>query len=90
MSKIMKISIETNRSRRNLAVPMLAALIVLTGCRPAGTADSSSGQPAVPPEQKQKIEAMKTKGPGASLTILPVRLAGQPFDRVTEFVGLLL
>lgn len=33
---------------------------------------------------------MKQKGSGASLTILPARLAGQPFDRMTEFVGLLL
>lgn len=30
------------------------------------------------------------RGPDASLTLLPVRLAGQPFDRVTEVVGLLL
>ena len=33
---------------------------------------------------------MKGQGPDASLTILPVRLAGKPFDRVTEVVGLLL
>ena len=33
---------------------------------------------------------MKSRGPDASLTILPVRLAGKPWDRVTEVVGLLL
>ena len=33
---------------------------------------------------------MKSKGPEASLTILPVRLAGRPFDRVTEVVGMML
>ena len=33
---------------------------------------------------------MKSKGPDASLTILPVRLAGKPWDRLTEVVGVLL
>jgi hypothetical protein len=33
---------------------------------------------------------MKSKGPDASLTILPVRLGGKPWDRVTEVVGMLL
>jgi hypothetical protein len=36
------------------------------------------------------LELMKSKGPDASLTILPVRLAGKPWDRVTEVVGVLL
>ncbi|MGA2556202.1 MAG: hypothetical protein ABSG04_08000 [Verrucomicrobiota bacterium] len=40
--------------------------------------------------QQKRLELMKSKGPEASLTILPVRLAGQAFDRVTEVVGLLL
>jgi len=33
---------------------------------------------------------MKSKEPDVSLTLLPMRLAGAPFDRVTELVGLLL
>jgi hypothetical protein len=33
---------------------------------------------------------MKSKGPDGALTILPVRLAGKPWDRVTEVVGVLL
>jgi len=40
--------------------------------------------------QEKRLELMKSKGPAASLTILPIRLAGTPFDRVTEFVGLLV
>ncbi len=41
-------------------------------------------------EPQKRMELMKSKGPNASLTILPVRLAGKPWDRVTEVVGLLL
>jgi hypothetical protein len=44
----------------------------------------------IAPEQQKRLELMKSKGPDASLTILPVRLAGKPWDRVTEVVGLLL
>lgn len=33
---------------------------------------------------------MKAKGPDASLTILPARLAGQPFDRMTEVIRMML
>jgi hypothetical protein len=47
-------------------------------------------KPGVSLEQEKRIELMKSKGPEASLTILPVRLAGTPFDRLTEVVGLLL
>ena len=43
-----------------------------------------------PSDRPQRLTAMKAKGPDASLSILPVRLAGKPFDRVTEVVGLLL
>jgi hypothetical protein len=46
--------------------------------------------PSVPPEQQKRLELMKSKSTEASLTILPIRLAGKPFDRVTEFVGFLL
>ncbi len=38
----------------------------------------------------ERAEAMKNGGPKASLTILPVMLAGKPFDRVSEIVGLFL
>jgi len=46
-------------------------------------------QAGIAPEQ-QRLELMKSKGPDASLTILPVRLGGKPWDRVTEVVGVLL
>jgi hypothetical protein len=41
-------------------------------------------------DRSQRLTVMKSKGPDASLSILPVRVAGKPFDRVTEVVGLLL
>ncbi len=86
----MKHSTETKRSRQARASSTLAALLVLCTSLPAGAADTPSAQPRLSPEQQKRVDVMKTKGPDASLTILPVRLAGQPFDRVTEVVGLLL
>lgn len=44
---------------------------------------------AISPEQ-QRMELMKSKGLNASVTILPVRVCGAPFDRATEAVGWLL
>jgi hypothetical protein len=52
-----------------------------------------AGAPQAGPEaeaQQKRLELMKSKGPDLTLTILPVRLAGQSWDRVTEVVGLLL
>lgn len=48
----------------------------------------SLGQTGQPQAQRQDL--MKSKGTDASLSILPIRLAGRPFDRVAEVVGLLL
>jgi hypothetical protein len=86
----MKHSNETKHAGQARGWSILAALLVICTSLPAGAADVSSGQRGLSPEQQKRIEVMKTKGPDASLTILPVRLAGQPFDRVTEVVGLLL
>ena len=66
---------------------------LLLGCLFASgrvLAQETPGKLDVPPEQQQRMELMKSKGTEASLTILPVRLGGKPFDRVTEVVGLLL
>jgi hypothetical protein len=53
-------------------------------------AQEAQQKPGVSLEQQKRIELMKSKGPEASLTILPMRLAGKPFDRLTEFFGSLL
>jgi hypothetical protein len=64
-------------------------LAVLFASAPA-LAQETPEKPQVSPGQETRLEQMKAKGPNASLTILPVRVAGKPFDRVTEVVGLLL
>jgi len=54
-----------------------------------GEPKADKPRPAAP-EQQERIDLLKSKGPEASLTILPVPLAGRPFDLVTELVGLFL
>jgi hypothetical protein len=83
----MKKQITTMNSFRVLALPMAMALFAVCLGRSAIAAEPQAG---IAPEQQQRLELMKSKGPDASLTILPVRLAGKPWDRVTEVVGVLL
>src|ERR1039457_4115809 len=45
---------------------------------------------SIAPDQQKRLDVLKSKGMDGSLTILPVRLGGKPFDRVSEVVGLLL
>ena len=78
--------ITTMGSFRALTVPLAMVLLVCAG-RFAIAAESPAG---IAPEQAQRLALMKSKGPDNSLTILPVRLAGKPWDRVTEVVGVLL
>jgi len=56
----------------------------------SGWSLAQTSQPQTAASQEQRLTLMKSKGTEASLSILPVRLAGRPFDRVTEVVGLLL
>lgn len=44
----------------------------------------------VPAEQQKRLDLMKLKGVDASLTILPVKLMNQHWDRVSEVVGAIL
>ena len=83
----MKNPITAMSSFRAAALPVSMVLLAVCVSRypaaaapPAGTA----------PERQERLELMKSKGPDASLTILPVRLAGKPWDRLTEVVGVLL
>jgi hypothetical protein len=78
--------ITTMNSFGALTVPLAMVLLVCAG-RFAIAAEPPSG---LAPEQLQRLDMMKAKGPDNSLTILPVRLAGKPWDRVTEVVGVLL
>ena len=77
---------------KNIVVGML--LSVVCGLEWA-SAQQTLPKPGVSPEQQNRMERMKAKGPEASLTILPVRLPGTPFnremgDRVSEVVGAML
>ncbi len=48
-------------------------------------------QSSAPSEAQQKRqEVMKSRGPEGSITILPINLAGNPFARASEVVGLFL
>ncbi len=66
---------------------LLVGVLVASGWAGAQPALSQS---EVSPEQQQKLDLMKSKGTEASLTILPARLGGKPFDRLTEVIGLFL
>jgi hypothetical protein len=83
----MKNQITTMNSFRVLALPMAMALFAVCLGRSAIAAEPQAG---IAPDQQQRLELMKSKGPDGALTILPVRLAGKPWDRVTEVVGVLL
>jgi len=83
----MKNPIINMNSFRAVAMPMSMVLLAVCVGRFAVAAEPQAG---IAPEQQQRLELMKAKGPDASLTILPVRLAGKPWDRVTEVVGVLL
>jgi len=74
-------------SLKKVVFGVLIGVVFCVGWASAQQALPKSG---VSPEQQERMDLMKSKGPDASLTILPVRLAGKPFDRVTEVVGWLL
>jgi hypothetical protein len=74
-------------SKKITFVLLLSAVVALGG---TFAQQPSVEKPVVPSDRPQRLAVMKSKGPDASLSILPVRLAGKPFDRVTEVVGLML
>jgi len=55
-----------------------------------GSVFAQQGKSDVSKEQQQRLNLMKSRGVDASLTILPVRLNDEPFERVSEVVGALL
>lgn len=83
----MKNSITTMSSFRAVTMPLAMVLLAVCVGRFSVAAEPQAG---IAPEQQQRLELMKVKGPDGSLTILPVRLAGKPWDRVSEVVGVLL
>jgi hypothetical protein len=82
----MKNKMNAMNSFRAVAMPLLIVLLVAWAARFPVAAEPQAG---IVPEQQQRLELMKSRGPDAALTILPVRMAGKPWDRVTEVVGVL-
>jgi tetratricopeptide (TPR) repeat protein len=65
-------------------------LVCALGLSPWTFSQETPKAPVPSKEQQKRLEVMKSKGPEASMTVLHVVLAGRPFDRVSEVVGLLL
>ena len=82
----MKNQITTINSFRAVTMPVAMVLFAVCIGRSAVAAEPPAGNAL----EQQRLELMRGKGPDGSLTILPVRLAGKPWDRVTEVVGVLL
>jgi hypothetical protein len=66
---------------------VLLTLLLASG---AASAQQDQPKPTVSDEQQQRLGLMKSKGVDGSLTILPVKLFSEPYDRVSEVVGVLL
>ena len=64
--------------------------VFLTFLQIPGSVFAQQGKSVVSKEQQQRLDMMKLKGVDATLTILPVGLFGEPFERVSEVVGALL
>jgi hypothetical protein len=76
--------------KRSLKLAMGILLTCMLGFTLQGFTQEKAKTSSVTGEQKKRLELVRSRGPGGSLTILPVILAGQPFDRVSEVVGVLL
>jgi hypothetical protein len=71
--------------------PLTEVLMVLCIAVLAGTASAlQAGDQAAPAGQSKNLEQLKAKGKDASLTVLPVGLAGNPSPQVGEVFGMLL
>jgi|GEM_PF-525650 len=87
----MKSSIRNKSTKQAVWSALKAGVFgaILTGLLAStGTfAQEAPQKPSVSPEQQKRLEAMKAKGTEGSLTVLPVRIGGECWDRLTEVVG---
>lgn len=77
----------STRRYLSLVLGCLVFLIVLSMLWILSAADESEEQTL---EQQKRLEVMKSKGAEASLTIVPLVMAGTPVGRVAQVVGLFL
>jgi len=68
----------------------LAGLILMFLLNLGWVTAQVQSKPDIPKEQQKRLDLMKSKSVDGSLTILPVRLMGQPMERVSEVVGVIL
>lgn len=66
-----------------VAVFIIAVVLLAPAC-------SSTPPDESPEQQARRLDTIKTKSTNATLTILPARAGGNPFDRLTEAIGTLL
>ena len=81
----MKLHIDPLMLKVILGVLLIA--LITTG---SISVQQNQNKTAIPKDQKQRQELMKSKGPDASLTILPAGLMGRPEVRVSEVIRVLL
>lgn len=86
MNRTIKTPLAYGRIYSTVAAIALAA--TLTAGFPAEPANAEQGAPNS--AQLKRHAQMKSKGSDASLTVLSIPLAGQPNERITELVGLML
>lgn len=79
-----------DKPRFEIAVALLVLAVILSACKPTVETEGATASAAVTPDQQQRLEILKSMGLEASLTILPARVGGNPFDRLTEAIGWLL
>jgi len=75
-----------NARMKRVVAGVSLMLLILGG---AWAQEAVSPSPASP-EQQHRLDQMKSRGTDATLTILPARLVGNPFGRLSEVIGLLL
>ena len=80
------------RNEATIGIVLLVVVLLASplACKAKQGIAGQSATVGLSPEQQKRLELMKSEGSNASLTILPVRVGGNPVDRVTEAVGWLL
>jgi hypothetical protein len=79
-----------NRAKLGIVLLVAALAALPMACSAKQGIAGQSATANVSPEQQKRLDLMKSGGTNTSLTILPVPVGGNPFDRVAEAVGWML
>ena len=77
----------SEKVRLDIAMALFVLAVILPACKPAQDAAEPAIMAGPTPDQQQRLDLLKSRGTDASLTILPARVGGNPFDRMTEAIG---